>query len=60
MDEQDKELPAGMPEQIEPDGVLAEPQPQAAETTGEAYTDVQKRAISVMEAILRDHPGGGF
>lgn len=27
---------------------------------GEAYTDVQKRAISVMEAILRDHPGGGF
>lgn len=42
MDEQDKELPAGMPEQIEPDGVLAEPQPQAAETTGEAYTDVDR------------------
>ena len=42
MDEQDKELPAGMPEQIEPDGVLAEPQPEAAETTGEAYTDVDR------------------
>jgi segregation and condensation protein B len=42
MDEQDKEQPAAMPEQIEPDGVLAEPQPEAAETTGEAYTDVHR------------------
>jgi segregation and condensation protein B len=42
MDEQDKEQPAGMPEDIETDGVLAEPQPEAAETTGEAYTDVDR------------------
>ena len=40
MDEQDKELPAEMPEQIELNGVLAEP--GSPPSTGEAYTEVDR------------------
>jgi segregation and condensation protein B len=47
MDEQELEVPVEAPEQtpeqapepMEPQGVLAEPQPEAAETTGQAYSE---------------------
>lgn len=55
MDEQEKQSPAEAPEQTEPQGVLAEPQPEAAETTGAAYTDDDQPGVaSYSETVTAD------
>jgi segregation and condensation protein B len=56
MGEQEKELTPETPAQDETGAVLAEPQPGAEETTGEAYSDVERPAETVDEAQSESNP----